>query len=320
MWQRSFTAVLLVTIVGAASVGTTWSQEAFPTKPVELVIPFAAGGSHDLHARVIAGFAQQYLGQPLVVLLKPGGGGAIASQFVVKGRGDGYTLLFGSNGPNTILPQVQDVGYKMREFTPVCMINYSPPLLFVGANAPWKTLPEFIEFSKANPGKVNFAHTGIWGAAHFPMLIVENKTGAKVNFVPFDGGGPALLAVASGNADASFGFAAQLLPFVQAGRVRVLGVAAPERIETVRDVPTFRELGVDVTFTLWRTILAPSTTPLPRVRTLRQACAKIVQDPSFRALIRQLGEPLIYMDGPGFLTFWRNEWDDIARALAAIRR
>jgi tripartite-type tricarboxylate transporter receptor subunit TctC len=77
---------------------------------------------------------------------------------------------------------------------------------------------------------------------------------------------------------------------------------------------------VDVTFTLWRTILAPSTTPLPRVRTLRQACAKIVEDPSFRALIRQLGEPLIYMDGPGFLTFWRNEWDDIARTLAAIRR
>jgi len=195
-----------------------------------------------------------------------------------------------------------------------------PAVIAVKADSPHKTLAEFIEFARANPGKVNFAHTGIWGAAHFPMLIVESKTGARVNFVPFEGGGPALLAVASGSVDASFGFAAQVLPFMQADRVRVLGVAAPERIETLRDVPTFRELGVDVTFTLWRTILAPSTTPLPRVRTLRQACAKIVQDPSFRALIRQLGEPLIYMDGPDFLTLWRNEWDDVARTLVTIRR
>ncbi len=313
----------VLTVIGLSVIalaGTGWAQEAYPTKPVELIIPFAAGGSHDLHARILASVAPQYLGQPLVVVLKPGAGGALASQFVARSKGDGYTLLFGGTGPNTILPQVQNVGYQMREFTPVCMINYSPPLLFVPGNSPWKTLGEFIDYAKANPGKVNFAHTGVWGAAHFPMLMVESKAGVKVNYVPFEGGGPALLAVASGNADASFGFAAQIIPFMQAGRVRVLGVAAPERIDPIKNIPTLREQGVDVTFTMWRAVLAPSSTLVPRVRRLRDACSKMVEDPSFKALVRQLGEPIIYLDGPDFLTFWRREWEEVSRTLATVRR
>jgi len=311
----------LLLVVAAAGMTTAgWAQERFPTKPIELVIPFAAGGSHDLHARVLASVAPPYLGQPLVVVLKPGGGGAIASKFVAMAKGDGYTLLFGGNGPNTILPQVQETGYKMREFTPVCMINYSPPLLTVKSDAPWRSAVEYVEFARANPGKVNFAHTGVWGAGHFPMLMVEAKTGARVNYVPYDGGGPALLAVASGNADAAFLFAAQVLPFMRAGRVRILGVAAPERIDPIRDVPTLREQGIDVAFTMWRAILAPSSTLPVRVRFLRDACRKMVADDSFKALMRQLGEPIIYLDGPDFLTFWRNEWDDVGRTLATVRR
>jgi tripartite-type tricarboxylate transporter receptor subunit TctC len=317
--------VLVLILATAALVAGTpaapgSAQEAYPTKPIELIIPFAAGGSHDLHARVLASVAPQYLGQGLVVVLKPGAGGAIASQYVARARGDGYTLLFGGNGPNTILPQVQDVGYKIREFTPVAMINYSPPLLTVKADAPWRTVTEYVEFARTSPGRVNFAHTGVWGAGHFPMLMVEASTGAKVNYVPFDGGGPALLAVASGNADAAFLFAAQVLPFMRAGRVRVLGVAAPARIDPIREIPTLKEQGVDVSFTMWRAVLAPSTTPVPRVRKLREALAKTVEDASFKALMRQLGEPIIYMDGPAFLNFWRNEWDDVGKTLAVVRR
>lgn len=311
---------LLVVVFVVGVPGSGWTQERFPTKAIELIIPFGPGGSHDLHARVLSSVAPQYLGQPLVVVLKPGGGGAIASQYVAKARGDGYTLLFGGNGPNTILPQVQEVGYKMREFTPVCMINYSPPLLTVKSDAPWRSAAEYVEFARANPGKVNFAHTGVWGAGHFPMLMIEAKTGAKVNYVPYDGGGPALLAVASGNAEAAFLFAAQVLPFMRAGRVRVLGVAAPERIDPIKDVPTLQEQGIDVSFTMWRAILAPSSTPPVRVRVLRDACRKIVADSSFKALMRQLGEPIIYLDGPEFLTFWRNEWDEVGRTLATIRK
>lgn len=311
---------VLVLIAAGTLVVPGWSQEAYPIKPVELVIPFAAGGSHDLHARALASVAAQHLGQALVVVLKPGGGGAIAGQFVAKAKGDGYTLLFGGNGPNTILPQVQEVGYKIREFTPVAMINYSPPLLTVKADAPWRSASEYVDFAKTNPGKVNFAHTGVWGAGHFPMLMIEAGTGAKVNFVPFDGGGPALLAVASGNADAAFLFAAQVLPFLRANRVRVLGVAAPARIDPIREVPTLKEQGVDVSFTMWRAVLAPASTPPVRVRKLRETFRKVVEDDSFKALMRQLGEPIIYMDGPEFLTFWRNEWEEVSKTLAVVRR
>ncbi|MDR5694542.1 MAG: tripartite tricarboxylate transporter substrate binding protein [Armatimonadota bacterium] len=312
-WIFLFLSLLVLALPGL-------SQEAYPTKPIELIIPFAAGGSHDLHARVLASVAPQYLGQPLVVILKPGAGGAIACQYVARAKGDGYTLLFGGTGPNTILPQVENVGYGMKEFTPIALINYSPALLTVRADAPWKTAAEFVEYAKNNPGKVNFAHTGIWGASHFPMLMIEAKTGAKVNFIPTEGGGPALLAVASGNADASFLFAAQVLPFLRAGRVRVLGVTSPSRIDPIKEIPTLKEQGIDVTFVMWRAVLAPSSTPVVRVKKLREAFKKMVADPSFKALIAQLGEPIIYMDGPEFLTFWRKEWEDVSKTLAAIKK
>ena len=168
--------------VGAAGLvaGTAQAaEEAFPSKPIQLIIPFGAGGSHDLHARVLASVAPQYLGQPLIVVLRPGGGGAIASQFVARSAPDGYTLLFGGNGPNTILPIVQNVGYGMREFVPVAQINYSPPLLVVRPDAPWKDAREFIEDARQRPNRILFAHTGVYGAAHFPMLLVQEATGVR---------------------------------------------------------------------------------------------------------------------------------------------
>lgn len=285
------------------------AQEAFPTKPIQLIIPFGAGGSHDLHARILSSVAPQYLGQPLVVVLRPGGGGAVASQYVARAQPDGYTLLFGGNGPNTILPQVENVQYGLEDFTPIAQINYSPPLLTVRADAPWKDAKAFVEHARERPGEVLFAHTGVWGAGHFPMLLVERATGARVTYVPYDGGGPALLAVASGNADAGFLFTAQVLPYLQAGRVRVLGVAAPRRIESIPDVPTLSEQGVDVEFLMWRAVLAPAQTPRARADFLRAAFGKLVEDRSFNALMRQLNEPVIYMDGPEFAQFWAREWE-----------
>lgn len=307
--------------VGAAGLvaGTAQAaEETFPSKPIQLIIPFGAGGSHDLHARVLASVAPQYLGQPLIVVLRPGGGGAIASQFVARSAPDGYTLLFGGNGPNTILPIVQNVGYGMREFVPVAQINYSPPLLVVRPDAPWKDAREFIEDARQRPNRILFAHTGVYGAAHFPMLLVQEATGVRVTFVSYDGGGPALLAVASRNADASFLFAAQVLPYWRAGRVKVLGVAAPARLESLPDVPTLKEQGIDVEFRMWRAVLAPAGISQDRLRVLREAFRKVVDDPSFKALMRQLDEPIIYMDGPEFAEFWRQEWESVRKAAQAV--
>ena len=164
---------LLVVIISATGAG---AQE-FPTKPIELVIPYAAGGSHDLTARALASVAHQYLGQPMLVVLKPGGGGAVGSQAVIRAKPDGYTLMLGGSGPNTIFALVQKAPIGPDHFTSIARINYSPAIFSVRAEAPWKTFREALDYMKKNPGKFNFANTGTWGAADFPMRMVARQPG-----------------------------------------------------------------------------------------------------------------------------------------------
>ncbi|PYM92669.1 MAG: hypothetical protein DME08_20470 [Candidatus Rokuibacteriota bacterium] len=189
-------AIRIILVVVALLTGP-WpaSAQDFPTKPVELVIPYGPGGSHDLTARAIASVAQQYLGQPLLVVLKPGGGGAVGSQYVIRAKPDGYTIMLGGTGPNTIFALVQKAPIGPDQFTPIARINYSPPVFAVRNEAPWKTMREALDYMKKNPGKFNFANSGTWGAADFPMRMMAKAAGVEYNNIPFDGGGPATLAV-----------------------------------------------------------------------------------------------------------------------------
>jgi len=187
-------AIRIILVVVALLTGP-WpaSAQDFPTKPIELVIPYGPGGSHDLTARAIASVAQQYLGQPLLVVLKPGGGGAVGSQYVIRAKPDGYTIMLGGTGPNTIFALVQKAPIGPDQFTPIARINYSPPVFAVRNEAPWKTMREALDYMKKNPGKFNFANSGTWGAADFPMRMMAKAAGVEYNNIPFDGGGPATL-------------------------------------------------------------------------------------------------------------------------------
>ena len=147
-WTWTLALGSLLATLAAASPAP--AQE-FPTKPVELVLPFGPGGSHDLTARAVSSVAHQYLGQPLLVVLKPGGGGAVGSQQVIRAKPDGYTLLFGGTGPNTIFPLVQKAPIGPDQFVPVARINHSPAVFAVRSDAPWKTFREVIEHAKKNP-------------------------------------------------------------------------------------------------------------------------------------------------------------------------
>src|SRR6266550_7109203 len=242
-------AVLFASLVILISGAVAAAQE-FPTKPIELVIPYAAGGSHDLTARALASVAHQYLGQPMLVMLKPGGGGAVGSQAVIRAKPDGYTLMLGGSGPNTIFALVQKAPIGPDHFTSIARINYSPAIFSVRAEAPWKTFREVVDYMKKNPAKFNFANTGTWGAADFPMRMVARAAGVEYNNIPFDGGGPATLAVLGGHADATFSFTAQLMPQVTAGKLRPLAVTGPSRIRELPQTPTLKEEGVDVVFTM----------------------------------------------------------------------
>jgi tripartite-type tricarboxylate transporter receptor subunit TctC len=309
-------ALMLSTLLLAA-----WpaSAQEFPTKPIELILPYGAGGSHDLTARAVASVAQQYLGQPLLVVLKPGGGGAVGSQQVIRAKPDGYTLLFGGSGPNTTFALVQKAPIGPDQFTPVARINYSAPMLAVKADAPWKTLREMMEYAKKNPGKVNFANSGPWGAADLPMRLLAKAAGVEYNNIPHDGGGPSMLAVLGGHADATFGFTAQLTPNIAARKLRALAITDVKRHRDLSDVPTAKEEGYDVVFTMWRSVLAPKGTPPAILDKLEAAFKKISEDKSFQALIKGLGDDVYFQGGKDFEKTWRDEWEQHTRIVAGAK-
>lgn len=195
-WYGSVLSVVILGVLAGAAPSV--AAEDFPTKPVTLVIPVGAGGSHDLTARALASVAPEYLGQPLIIQLKPGGGGAIGSDLVAKAKPDGYTLLFGGPGWSSTLPAVEGRSHGPDTLMAVAKINHGPVALMVNPNKPWKTLKEMVEWARANPGKLIHATTGPWGAADLPMKKLMKDYNFTARLVPYDGGGPALLATLGG--------------------------------------------------------------------------------------------------------------------------
>ena len=287
---------------------TAQGQE-YPTKPATLVNPMGAGGSHDLVMRAVTSMANDYFGQPIIVQIKAGGGGAIGSEFVVRAAPDGYTLLVGGPGWNSILPAVEGRSKGPDDLVAVCRINYSPTIILAKPDAPFKTFKEMISWAKANPEKLTYGHTGPWGAADMPWKEIMKKAGITSRVVPHDGGGPALIAILGGHVDVTGSFAAQSTAHIKAGKLRMLAVLDYKRDPDFPDVPTAKEEGVDVVFLMWRGVLAPKATPRPIIDKLALAFKKMTDDKTVIDMLKKFG------DGPNFLgpdefgKLWRTEYE-----------
>jgi tripartite-type tricarboxylate transporter receptor subunit TctC len=287
--------------VAFLSYGTGLAAD-YPSKPITLIIPLGAGGSHDLNARVFTSVIPEYLNQAMVIKLMPGAGGQIGTAAAVRAKPDGYTLLFTHNFIDQLQPLVEKLPYDTTDaLVTVWRLNYGTPIVYLRSDKPWKTFEELIDYAKKNPGKLRFAHTGKWGAGFTPMAILLNKAGVEVSFVPYKGGGPALQAALAGDVDFTMGFPAQGLPHYESGKLRFLGVAANQRLKEAPEVPTLKELGypVDSMF-MSRIIMAPRKTPPERLQALRDAFLKIYKDKTFLRLMARLGENLEYMDSPEY--------------------
>ena len=283
--------------------------QEYPVKPVTLINPMGAGGSHDLTIRAVASVATDYLGQPVIVQVRAGGGGAIGSELVAKASPDGYTLLAGGPGWNSTLPAVEERSKGPDDLVAVCRINYSPTILTARPDAPFKTFKEMIIWGKANPGKLIYGHTGPWGAADMPWKQIMRKAGITSRVVPHDGGGPALTAILGGHIDLTGGFAAQSLPHIKAGKLRVLAVLDYARDPDLPDVPTAREEGVDVVYLMWRGILAPKGTPRPIIDKLAAAFKKMTEDRSVIDMLKRFGDGPNYLGPDEFGKIWREEYE-----------
>jgi tripartite-type tricarboxylate transporter receptor subunit TctC len=281
----------------------------YPTKPVTLVIPVGAGGSHDLTARAVTSVAADYLGQPIIIQLKPGGGGAIGSELVVKAPPDGYTLLFGGPGWSTTLPAIEGRSKGPDDLVAVCRINYSPTIIVARADAPYKNFKEMVEWAKANPGKLIFASTGPWGQADLSWKQIVYYTGITTKTVPYDGGGPAVLALLGGHADVNGGLSATLLPQTKGGKIRPLVILDNKRDKDLPDTPTAKEEGVNVVNLMWRGVLAPKGTPRPIIEKLAAAFKKMTEDKTVLAMIKQFGDEIHYLGPDEFTKVWREEYE-----------
>jgi len=300
---------LFVVVCSVGALAPAARGDEFPTKPVTLIVPVGAGGSHDLTARAVTSVATTYLGQPVIVQLKPGGGGAIGSEIVAKSAPDGYTLLFGGPGWSTTYPAVEGRSKGPDDLMAVCRINYGPTIIVARPDLPFKNLKEMVEYAKANPDKLIFANTGPWGQADLSWKLIVKQTGIKTKSVPYDGGGPGILAVLGGHADMNGALLSALIAHIKAGKLRPLAVLDNKREKELPDVPTAREQGVDVVNLMWRGVLAPKGTPRPVIDKLAEAFKKMTEDKSVISMINQLGDDIYYLGPDEFGKLWREEYE-----------
>lgn len=288
MIKTTFKTLAAIGIAVGLSIGSAHAD--YPEKPIQLVIPLGAGGSHDLNARVITSIIPAYLNQAMIVQLTPGASGQKGTQAVATANADGYTLLFSHNYIDMLQQHVENLPYDPnKDFIPIARVNYAPIAVVVRADSPYQTFEDMIAALKAEPGSVTMAHSGNWGALFVPAAQMMKAREVEFKLVPFKGGGPAMQALLAGDADVTMGFPSTIGSQIAAGKIRVLATAGPERIYD--DVPTFAESGVegDIGF-MHRVVLAPAGTPDDVVEKLEGAFTALLEDKTFNRLMGRLGE------------------------------
>ncbi len=303
----AFAAVLMT---GAAA------AQGFPDKPVRLVTPYAPGGSHSLHAGVITSLAEAHLGQPLISVMRPGGGGAVAASEIAAGPADGYVLLFGDPTINSLRPQIEALSYKIEDFVPIARINYSPAVFIVGADAPFNDLKGMVEYARANPNKLVYSSDNVNGFTYVAFELLKKSSGTEMKGIQFGGGGPAIAQLIGGHTMAYAGDPALVVDHITSRKVKAICVTDIQRHPTVPDVPTCKEAGQDVVWQFWRGILVKKDTPQEAIDKLRDAFKKIAEDEGFKKLIASIRSSVNYLDGPEFATVLQREQADL-KAMAS---
>ncbi|TFZ03147.1 tripartite tricarboxylate transporter substrate binding protein [Ramlibacter henchirensis] len=288
---------LLATVLCALAVPASVLAQSFPAKPIELIVPYPAGGGTDVLARAFALAAVKHLPQPMVVVNKPGAAGMIGLGDVLNGKEPGYKVGVLATDLMT-QPNMGLTKITHEDFTPIARLNYDPAAITVRADAPWKTVEEFI--AAAKKGDFRIGNGGNGSTWHLAAAAVEDKTGAKFNHIPFAGANPAALSLLGGHIEAITVSAAEVFPHVAAGKLKLLAVMSDERIKGFENVPTLKEKGLDISIGTWRGLAVPKGTPPDIVAVLRAATAKTVQEQSLRDALEKQNMGYAYAEGEAF--------------------
>jgi tripartite-type tricarboxylate transporter receptor subunit TctC len=325
MNRRDAIVVYLMLLFAMVTCGLRLDAEGatYPTKAITLVVTFPPGGGADTIARPLASVAQPHLGQPLVVLNKPGGGGAVGTQHVANAKPDGYTLLYSLNAL-TELPQIDELlgrlpAFKKEQFIPIGQVAVSPFAIMVNAETRWQTFQEFVTEAKQKPDELQYASAGVYSTTHIMWERLLQATGMRLRHFPTTGGGPIMMAVLGKNVDISHCVVPVVCaPQVEAGKIRLLAVTTEERHPAYPDVPTLRELGYDLTHAIWHAVMAPAGTPPEVVATLRRGLKAMVDDDTFKESLQKLGERPQYLNSEALAQFLERDYQKIGSILRQI--
>ena len=318
MSARPFiTATVLALALLGAQAG---AQDAYPSKPITLIVPFPPGGVADIVARPAADALGRVLGAPVVIENKAGAGGGIGMAYVAKAKPDGYTLLLALSSIS-ILPEADKIigrpaMYQLDQLVPIARLTADPTVLAVRADSPWKTLQEFVADAKKRPGAISYGSSGNYGTMHVPMEMFAADAGIKMLHVPYTGAGPAVVGLLGGNIDAVASGPSTVIQHVKAGKVRVLASWGDHRLASLPDVPTLSESGYNAVFFQWSGLFAPAGTPAAVLTKLREAARVAAADPRFVAALAAVETPIQYLDAPELQRFW----DADAQKLGAVVR
>ena len=280
--------------------------QGFPNKPIRLVVGFAPGGAADTVARAYSDQMSRILGQPVIIENRAGAGSSIAAENVAKSPADGYHVLIASPASISVNPALNPkLTYKPADFAPVTRISASPLVLVVNPGTGINTVKELVEVAKKDPGKLNYATSGVGSAPHFGAVLFSQVTGVRMEHVPFKGGAPAVVSTVAGDTQLTFATPPSVLPMVKAGRLKALAVTSRERSPLMPDIPGTEEAGFpEYELSFWYGLFVPAATPPDIIWKLYEAATQAAQRPEVRnALAREGTEVSISKSPQDFSTF-----------------
>jgi len=263
----------------------------YPNKPITVIVPFAAGGPTDVVARLVGEHMSRTLGQTIIIENVGGAGGTLGMTRAAQAQPDGYTIAVGNMGTQSAAPALYpNLKYDpAKSFAQVGIVNYTPQAIVAKKDMPAKNLKEFIDYLTANSSKMTYGHAGVGSIAHVSGLVFNSKFGFKPTLVPYRGTGPALKDLVGGQIDYMVDQSLNVIPQIKAGTIKAYGIAAPARLESLPDIPTTKEGGIDFIFSAWNAMVAPKDTPPEIVAKLVAALNKALDDPSVHARYVELG-------------------------------
>ena len=325
MKTRSHTALAAIAyalLLTALSNAPVWSQTAaYPTRTISMVVPFPPGGLADTVARPVAEAMSRELGQSVIIENKAGAGGGIGMGFAAKAKSDGYTVLMALSSYSVIPEADMVLGrtpmYVLSDLRALARFTADPTVLAVRADAPWKSVKDFIDDARKRPGAINYGSSGNYGTMHVPMEMLAQTAELRLTHIPYTGAGPAVLALLGGQIEAVSTGPATVLQHVKAGKLRVLAQWGHARLESLPDVLSLKEQGFNVEYAQWSGLFIPTSTPEPIAQRLRAAARMAANDAKVREVIQSAGSPVLYQDSPEFEKYVQ---DDVKRMVNVVRR